>query len=124
MSVSPELERLQFPEHYAYVLVDVGEKKEVFYLPINGGYVGFIERIACDWFEGTNPPSTCSVVEMIVDGFPRKFDYEIQINKPYVFDPPIVARKFIRWFVTNKDTKSHYYGIQTDGYLCRLKSSS
>lgn len=133
MSVTPELERLQFPEHYAYVLVGSLEKKEVFYQRITGGYTAFIERIACDWFEGSLPPSTRSVLELEIDGFTRKFEYEIQINKPYVFDPPLVARDHIRWWVTNNDVPytaddgsakngAHYYGILTDGFLAKPKA--
>lgn len=132
MSVTPELERLQFPEHYAYVLVGSREKKQVFYLPITGGYTGFIERIACDWHAGSNPPATRSILELEIDGFTRKYEYEIQINKPYVFDPPLVARNYIRWWATNNDVPhtesgeqkdgSHYYGILTDGFLAKPKS--
>jgi len=121
MSVSPELEKIPFSNHYAYKFVDVGEKKEVLTIRIDGGYTGFIDRITCDWYEGTNPPNTTSVIELVVDGFTRRFDYEIQINKPYVFDPPLVARNYIRWFVTNRDTKSHYYGVQCDGYAAKPK---
>ena len=132
MSVTPELEKLQFPEHYAYVLVGSQEKKEVFYLPITAGYTAFIERIACDYFEGSNPPTTSSMIELIIDGVTRRFEYEIQINKPYVFDPPMVARHEIKWYVTNNDvpyvddkgaqkTGAHYYGILCDGTLCKIK---
>lgn len=132
MAVTPELEKIQFPEHYAYALVGSKEKREVYFLPITGGYVGFIERIACDWFEGSDPPNTRSIIEFVVDGFTRKYEYEIQINKPYIFDPPLVARSYIRWYVTNNDvphtesgvekTGAHYYGILCDGFLAKPKS--
>ena len=132
MSVTPPLEVIQFPEHYVYALVESGETKEVFYLPMTGGFKGFIERIACDYFEGSNPPATRSVLELVIDGFTRRFDYEIQINKPYVVDPPIVVKDYIRWRVTNNDipylddkgeqkTGAHYYGILVDGVLARPK---
>ncbi len=132
MSVTPELERTPFPEHYAYVLVGSKQGKEIFYLPITGGYVGFIERIACDWVEGSNPPATRSILEFEVDGFTRRYEFEIQINKPFVFDPPLVARDHIRWFATNNDVPhigsdgsskdgSHYYGVHCDGYLAKPK---
>ena len=121
MSTTPRLDIVPFPEHYAYVLVESGESKEIFYLPVTAGYVGFIERIACDWFEGTDPPDTRSILELVIDGFTRKFEYQIDINKPYVLDPPIVARNYIRWRVTNNDTKSHYFGILTDGYMAKPK---
>lgn len=132
MSMTPPLEFIQFPEHYAYALVESKETKEVFYLPVTAGFVAFIERIACDYIEGSNPPATSSVAELIIDGFPRKYNYEIQINKPYVFDPPIVARNSIRWVITNNDvpytaddgtakTGAHYYGILVDGLMARPK---
>jgi hypothetical protein len=132
MSVTPELEVVQFPEHYAYVLVDSNEKKEIFYLPMTGGFKGFIDRFAFDWFEGSNPPSTRSVIEVIIDGVTRKFEYEVQINMPYIFDPPIVVINFIRVVVTNNDVPyvkdgeqksgAHYYGFMVDGCLARPKT--
>lgn len=133
MSVTPELEYTQFPEHYAYALVESKEKKEVFYLPMTGGFVGFIERLAFDWQEGEDPPVTQSVIELIIDGFTRKYYYEMQINNPYVFDPPIVVRNNVRVIVTNNDiphtssageakTGAHYYGIMIDGTMARPKT--
>jgi len=132
MSVVPKLERMQLPDPYKYVLVGSGERKKAFEFLINGGYVAFVERIACDWTEGSDPPATRSILELDIDGVNRKYEYEIQINKPYVFDPPIVARKYIRWWATNNDVPytaadgsakngSHYYGILTDGLLCKQK---
>lgn len=85
MSVTPEIERLNFPTHYAYVLVQPNVKAKVFELLVTGGYTAFIERIACDWFEGQNPPKTASLLEFDVDGFIRQYQYQIQINQPYVF---------------------------------------
>jgi hypothetical protein len=132
MSTTPELEYQQFPEHFISVLVESGETKEVFYTPMTGGFKGFIERIACDYIEGSNPPATASVIELIIDGFTRRFDYEIQINKPYIFDPPIVVKNYFKWRITNNDipyqasdgtqkTGGHIYGILTDGVLARPK---
>lgn len=117
----PSLEAIAFPEHFAYGSVGIGERKKIFDLPVTAGYTAFIERIACDWFEGTDPMDTMSLLELVIDGVTRRFQYEIQINKPYVFDPPIVATNFIRWYVTNNDTKAHLYGVMTDGFFCRPK---
>ena len=131
VSFDPELEYLQFPEHYAYALVESGETKVIFDMQVSGGYVAFIERIACDWEPGSKPPSTAAVLELIIDGVTRRFDYEVQINKPYVYDPPLVARHSIKWRVTNNDvphvedgvqkTGGAYFGVLTDGLLCRPK---
>jgi hypothetical protein len=119
----PALEEIFFPEHYGYAFVDVGQRVKIFDLPVTGGYTAFIERIACDFQEGTDPPKTASVLELIIDGVTRKFNYEIQINKPYVFDPPIVAVNWIRWYATNNDTKGHWFGVLVDGRFCRPKTS-
>jgi hypothetical protein len=135
MSYTPLLERINFPEHYSYTLVQAGETKEVYRMRLTGGFVAFIERIACDFIEGSNPPTTKSTIAFIVDGFSRKFDYEIQINKPYVFDKPLVARREIRWLITNNDvpyqasdgtqkTGGHFFGVLCDGILVRVKESS
>jgi hypothetical protein len=136
MSVTPEIERIQFPDPFAYALVGSGVlQQKVFDMAIEGtgGYTGFVERIACDWFEGSNPPATRSILELNVDGFIRQYQYEIQINQPYVFNPPLVARRWIRWYVTNNDVPyvandgtqkdgSHTYGILTDGFLAKPKT--
>lgn len=133
MSVTPELEVLPFPEHYAYALVESGETKEIFYLRMSGGFKGFIERIGCDWEEGSDPPATRTTHELIIDGFSRKFEYEIQINKPYIFNPPIVVNNYVRWITANRDvpytaadgtakTGAHYYGVLIDGILARPRT--
>ena len=133
MSMTPPLEYINFPRHYEYAVVLAGETKEIFNLTPDAGYVAFIERIACDWFQGLVPPTTHSVLKFIVDGFTREYRYEIPINNPYVFDPPIVARNNIKWIVTNNDVAgltssgkeqdgSHWYGIQIDGVFCRPKT--
>ena len=136
MSFTPELEYIQFPEHYAYVLVEAGQTKEVFNIPVSAGFVAFIDRIACDWSEGSDPshvPSTAAVLELIIDGFTRRFQYEIPINNPYVYKPQIVARRFIKMRVTNNDvpytasdgtpkTGAHYYGVLIDGIFARPKT--
>jgi hypothetical protein len=107
--------------------------KEVFYTVMNGGFKGFIDRIACDWEEGSNPPATRSILILEIDGVTREFNYAIDINKPYVFDPPIVVRNYFKWRITNNDvpyiaadgtrkTGAHYYGILTDGCLARPKT--
>jgi hypothetical protein len=138
MSVTPEIERVQFPDPYVYALVGSGViKQQVYYLSIegSGGYTGFVERIACDWFEGSSPPTTRSTLYLDIDGFIRTYEYQIQINQPYVFDPPLVATKWIRWLVTNNDVPyiatdgtakngSHYYGILIDGFLAKPKIHS
>lgn len=134
MATVPPLESIQFPQHYTYEVVNSGETKEVFLLIVNGGYVAFIERIAFDWFEGSNPPATHSIVALMIDGVRREYEYQIDINKPYVLDPPIVARNRISWTVTNNDVPytatdgtpkngAHYYGILMDGYFCKPKAS-
>jgi hypothetical protein len=122
MSVVPEIERLQFPDHFWSALLAPGERRKVVDISIegSGGYTGFVERIACDFF-GNAPDGTCTLHEFIIDGFVRSFQYEIEINKPYTYDPPIVARKNIQWYVTNNDTVSHYYGIMIDGFLAKPK---
>jgi hypothetical protein len=132
LSVTPRLEMQQFPEHYAYALVESGETKTILYIRMTGGFVGFIERIACNWTEGSAPPATRTIHKLIIDGFTREIDYEIQINKPYTYDPPIVVREYIRWITTNNDvpytsegtakTGAHFYGIMIDGVIARPKS--
>lgn len=134
VATAPALENIQFPQHYVYELVGSGETKEVFRIDVNGGYVAFIERMAFDWFEGSNPPATRSVIMLVIDGVRRSFEYQIDINKPYVLDPPIVARNRVSWIVTNNDVPykaadgtdkngSHYYGILCDGVLAKPKTT-
>ena len=131
MSVTPQLETIQFPNQYVYVLVEAGQTREVFKTQMTGDFTGFIERIACDWEEGSNPPATGTILVLDIDGFPRTFQYEIPINNPLVYNPPIVVRKYFRWLITNNDkpyvsngvqkTGGHYYGILTDGVLSKPK---
>jgi hypothetical protein len=132
MSV-PELEKISFPQNYASALVESGETKDVLTINVDasGGYTAFLERIACDWFGGSNPPDTRSILELVIDGVPRRFEYEIQINKPYIFNPPFVARHTIVWRVTNNDvphiengvqkTGAHWYGVLCDGVFAKPK---
>jgi hypothetical protein len=132
VSVTPEIERVQFQQTYACGYFLSGETRELWYIKVDAGYTAFVERIACDWFGGVNPPATGSIVKLIIDGFPRTFVYQIDLNKPYVFDPPIVAKHFVRWVITNNDVPgivngkqldgSHYFGVLTDGFFAKPKS--
>ena len=136
MSVVPELERIQFSQSYNYVFLpsNPGVPVQVWYTKIDGNFVGFIERIAFDWFLGTsNTTATASLIQLNIDGFIRSYQYSIDINKPYVFEPPLVARNFISWTITNNDVPGlnsqgkqvdggHFYGILCDGFLAKPKS--
>ena len=137
MSFVPPLEYMNFPKHYESVLVESKEIKDVFNIKVSGsgGFVAFIERIAFDWTEGSDPehvPSTAAVLELVIDGVKRKYEYEIPINNPYIFNPPYVARRNIILRVTNNDvpyqasdgtqkTGAHWFGVMIDGTFARPK---
>jgi len=120
--VTPELDRreLHIFEHKA---VAAGETVTIIDYPVSGGYVAFIERIACDLPYEEKTEGTIALMwhEFIIDGVPEKIQYEIPINNPRRYDPPKVARTRVKWRFYNADSKSHTIGILIEGQLCKPK---
>lgn len=108
-----KLECIAMPEPYQFKTVSAGETETVLYIPITGGYVGFIDEVACDWFANT-------FLEFIVDGaLKEKIEREIPFSTPKEYNPPIVATKWIKFIAHNEDTSDHVFGVLVDGTLCR-----
>ena len=122
MSVTPPLECLGLHE-YQYVTVGAGETTFIIDYPVSGGFTAFIEKIACDLpYEETTVGAIAKMWhEFIVDGNPTKIKYEIPINKPRDYDPPIAALSSIKWRFYNADSKSHTIGVLIEGRLCKPK---
>lgn len=114
MSVTPALERIGFPDPYQYAVVPAGETKIVWEMPVSAGYVAFINQIACDWF------ASC-FWDFICDGVHRKIEHEFPVTEPNHFDPPIVARKRIKWIFHNEGAVDRTVGVLCDGELVRTK---
>lgn len=123
MSITPPLDCLELHK-YEYKTVAAGVTETIIDYPLSGGYVGFIEKIACDL--PTEEETVGAIAKMwhdfIVDGVHTKIQYEIPINKPRTYDPPKVARNKIEWRFYNADSKAHIIGILVEGRLCKLKT--
>lgn len=122
MSVSPQLDCLELHE-YKSVTVDAGETTLIIDYPVSGGYVAFIEKIACDlpYEEGTSGAIARMWHEFIVDGVVTKIQYEIPINKPKEYNPPVVASSRVAWRFYNADSRAHTIGVLVEGRLCKIK---
>lgn len=122
MSITPPLECQELHE-YQYKTVAAGEIKIIIDYPVSGGYVAFIERIACDL--PTEEETTGAIAKMwhdlIVDGVHTKIQYEIPVNKPRIYNPPIVALNKIEWHFYNADSRAHVIAILVEGRLCKPK---
>lgn len=120
MSVTPSLECLELHE-YQYITVGAGATEFIIDYAVAGGFTAFIEKIACDLpYEETTSGAIAKMYhEFIVDGTPTKIKYEIPINKPREYNPPIVAMSTIKWRFYNADSKAHVIGVLIAGRLCK-----
>ena len=122
MSTFPELDCIELHE-YRYKTVSAGAIEIIVDYPVTGDFVAFIEKIACDlpYEEQTSGAIAKMWHEFIVDGYPIKILYEIPINKPREYDPPMVAKERVKWRFYNADSKSHTIGVLVAGRLCKPK---
>lgn len=104
---------IKFPQPYQKKTVNAGETKVIYELPITGGYVGFIDKLAIDWYAHT-------YINFRVDGTTiEKIERRISFASFEVFDPPIIARKSIKFIVVNEDTEEHIMAVLCDGLLSK-----
>ena len=104
-----------FVNPYQYKIIEPGKKDIVFEFKIPRDYVAFIEQVANSWF-----PNTYYI--FMVDWEEVVIEREIApINLPKVFNPPILAKRIIRWIAYNKDTEPHCFEVLCDGYLLNIE---
>ena len=108
-----KIERIKFPEPYQYKQVEAGQHDTVWYMPVTGGYIAFIDEI------GVTYHPNC-YYEFIVDGtLVEKVQRTLSITQPKHYDPPIIARKYIKWVFYNNDSEAHVAEVLCEGYLCK-----
>jgi len=95
--------------------VNAGETKVVWEMPVTGGFIAFIRKVAFDWYGDT-------YWEFIVDGIPEKIEFTIPSTDPERYDPPIIAYKRIKWIFHNTSTTDRTVGVLCDGELVREKA--
>lgn len=115
-----KLDCRSFPEPRRHVLVLPGERKLVYRQTMNGGYVGFIDRITVTRGDDGLLGSQDTYVDFIIDGtLKEQVRREISLNAPDIFDPPLLVRKAVVFWGYNGDTSSHYLEVVVDGQMCR-----
>jgi hypothetical protein len=104
-----------FIDPHQYKLVKAGESNIVYEFNIPKGYVAFIDQVANSWF-----PNTYLV--WIVDWEEERINREIApINQPKEYNPPILAKNFIRWVGYNNDTQDHVFEVLCNGFLIKVE---
>jgi hypothetical protein len=103
-----------FIKNHVAKKIDSGKSDTIFEFQIPKGYIGFIYKIACSYYQNT-------FIDFIVDGFVERIEREIPINSPEEIDPPIVVKNFIKAVGYNNDTIDHFFEFYIDGYLYELK---
>lgn len=120
MSITKKLECIELHE-YKYKTVAAGQTEIILDYPVSGNFIAFIEKISCDLplEEETTGAIAKMWHERIIDGKPTKIQYQMPINKPYDFNPPLVAEHRIKWRFYNADSKAHVIGVLIEGRLCK-----
>ena len=108
------LQSIPFPTPYQYkAAVAPGERVLIWELLLSAGYVGFIGKVAWDWYEK-------SFYEWKIDGhLYEKLQRTSEVQTPDEYSPPIIAQKSIRFYFTNNDTKTLAPGVLCDGQMVR-----
>ena len=107
-------ESFQFPTTFSTTSVPNGTRVKVFDLNIPDGHVGFLKKMASDWWEGTT-------IEVIVDGQPA---FGVPLPKPLgSFDNPvdrsIVVKHKLEAYLNNNSGVSVSFSIFLDGTIYR-----
>jgi hypothetical protein len=100
---------------HQYKLVKSGKSDIVYEFIIPKGHIAFIDQIANSFFPNT-------YFRFIVDWEEEIVQREIApINQPKEFNPPIVAKNFIRWIACNNDSEDHVFEVLCDGFLVKVE---
>lgn len=105
---------IKFPLVHTTVLVGPGQSADVYDLPIPKDWVAFIELFGNVYYED-------SYYTWVVDGkqVMGKIDFEVgEVNRPKVFDPPIIVKKriLVRAYNTSA-TKTRRFHVVMDGTM-------
>jgi len=109
-----------FNQPYRFRTLQPGEKVIIWEEPITGDYLGFIDNIGNNWFPYT-------YIDFIVDGeLIERIQKVTGELEGYAFqtrpvNPPIVAKKFIRWIAVNQDVDAHVFEVYCGGYYAKPK---
>lgn len=121
MSVTPPLEQIGFPDIWGYKSIAANSFDTVFYMPISGGYVGFIKTVFIKC-----PLVGSTWLEFIVDGTPvegGKIEHDYgSLDSPVKFDPPILVRNWIRVIGHNDSSSAQDFEAMINGILVKPKT--
>jgi len=113
------LDQINFPQCYQYKKVSAGETDTIWEMPVTGGYEAFIDKVYIRWFTNT-------WLKFEIDGEPvetPKIEYEVgSLSSPRKYDPPLVARKYVRVIAHNESTQDHVFEAFIDGVLAKPKT--
>lgn len=97
---------------HQYVTVNANTAKQrVFYLKIPNSCVGFINRMASNWFDDVK-------FHFVIDGETVERNIERQLglmSNPVKIDPPYLVRNYIEITADNGDTVNHNLEVLIDG---------
>jgi hypothetical protein len=95
-------------------LIPAGKSDTVFYLRIPKGYFAFIDQVANTYFPN------CFYEWIIDHDSIEKVEREIApLNSPKEFNPPFVAKTFIKWEGYNENSEDHLFEVLNNGYLVK-----
>lgn len=117
MSITPELDSIGFSTPHQYKQVESNNQGIVWETSISGGYTAFVDNIYIKWYEST-------WLELIIDGTSifGRIEHTIgSLEEPQKYNPPWVARNFIRVVAHNEDSNSHVFEALIDGTLVKPK---
>lgn len=109
------IQSFNFPQAYQYLTLEAGEFGTVWYMPVGGGFVAFVQQVYIRWFTDT-------VLEFVIDGVPVELTVEHYmglVTGQRSYNPPLVARQFIRVVAHNNSDVKHTFEATIDGEMCK-----
>jgi len=97
-------------KNHVVKIIPAGKSDTLIIFDVPKGKKLYIDKIACSYYPNC-------FIDFIVDGFVERIEREIHINNPEVFDPPIVAKSFVKVVGYNFDSIDHAFEFYIDGYL-------
>lgn len=95
--------------------ISVGGSGVVWEFKVPKKYVLFVDRIGNNWFPNT-------YYNLKIDNEIHKIEYTIgNIEKPRVYDPPLVVKDFIIVEAYNNSSLTHTFAFLIDGFLVLRK---
>lgn len=109
----------QFGNVHQYTTVKAGEESRVFYLKIPDGCVGFIYKLASNYYDGVKWYFYIDG-ELIVKDLEKTFG---DMGNPAEINPPYLVKDRIEFYAKNESSEDLLLEVYCDGVIMHVKTA-